>query len=50
LVGLSEVMFAVIIAWIMVGEAMTPIQAVGGAVVLLGLALARQGDRGARRG
>ncbi|WP_158167804.1 EamA family transporter [Mycolicibacterium smegmatis] len=49
LVGLSEVMFAVIIAWIMVGEAMTPIQAVGGAVVLLGLALARQGDRSERR-
>ncbi|AKS35646.1 EamA family transporter [Mycolicibacterium goodii] len=48
LVGLSEVMFAVIIAWIMVGEAMTPIQAVGGAVVLLGLALARQGDRSER--
>jgi drug/metabolite transporter (DMT)-like permease len=45
LVGLSEVMFAVLIAWIMVGEAMTGIQAVGGAVVLLGLALARQGDR-----
>lgn len=45
LVGLSEVMFAVLIAWVMVGEAITPIQAVGGAVVLLGLALARQGDR-----
>ncbi|HET6733677.1 MAG TPA: hypothetical protein VFH65_13540, partial [Mycobacterium sp.] len=26
-------------------EAMTPIQAIGGAVVLVGLALARQGDR-----
>lgn len=45
LVGLSEVMFAVLIAWVMVGEAVTGIQAVGGAVVLLGLALARQGDR-----
>ncbi|PJK22217.1 EamA family transporter [Mycolicibacterium goodii] len=45
LVGLSEVMFAVLIAWVMVGEAVTPIQAAGGAVVLLGLALARQGDR-----
>lgn len=46
LVGLSEVMFAVLAAWVLVGEAMTPIQAIGGAVVLVGLALARQGDRG----
>ena len=45
LVGLSEVMFAVLAAWVLVGEAMTPTQAIGGAVVLLGLALARQGDR-----
>jgi len=45
LVGLSEVMFAVLAAWLLVGEAITPIQAVGGAVVLVGLALARQGDR-----
>lgn len=45
LVGLSEVMFAVLIAWIMLGEAITPMQAVGGLVVLAGLALARQGDR-----
>lgn len=45
LVGLSEVLFAVLTAWLLVGEAVTPIQAVGGAVVLLGLALARQGDR-----
>lgn len=45
LVGLSEVMFAVLTAWVMLGEAITPVQAVGGAVVLLGLALARQGDR-----
>lgn len=45
LVGLSEVMFAVLAAWVLVGEAITPIQATGGAVVLVGLALARQGDR-----
>ncbi|MGV9802354.1 EamA family transporter [Mycobacterium sp. NPDC003449] len=45
LVGLSEVMFAVLAAWIMLGEALTPVQVVGGAVVLVGLALARQGDR-----
>ena len=45
LVGLSEVMFAVLAAWILLGEAITATQAVGGAIVLAGLALARQGDR-----
>src|SRR4029077_2458981 len=30
LVGLSEVMFAVLAAWLLLGEAVTPIQAVGG--------------------
>lgn len=44
LVGLSEVLFAVLAAWLMLGEAITFTQAVGGAVVLLGLALARQGE------
>jgi len=45
LIGLSEVMFAVLAAWVLLGETMTTIQAVGGAIVLVGLALARQGDR-----
>ncbi|CDP84929.1 MULTISPECIES: EamA family transporter [Mycolicibacterium] len=45
LVGLSEVLFAVLIAWVMLGEAMSVSQAIGGAVVLVGLAVARQGDR-----
>jgi drug/metabolite transporter (DMT)-like permease len=45
LVGLSEVMFAVLAAWVLLGEGITPGQAIGGAVVLVGLALARQGDR-----
>jgi drug/metabolite transporter (DMT)-like permease len=45
LVGLSEVMFAVLAAWLLLGQAITVTQAVGGAVVLAGLALARQGDR-----
>lgn len=45
LVGLSEVLFAVLTAWALLGEAITVTQTVGGAVVLLGLALARQGDR-----
>lgn len=45
LVGLSEVMFAVLAAWALLGESLTVVQAVGGAVVLGGLVLARQGDR-----
>ncbi len=45
LVGLAEVLFAVLWAWLLVAEAMTPVQALGAAVVLAGLALARQGDR-----
>ncbi|BBY57501.1 membrane protein [Mycolicibacterium sarraceniae] len=47
LVGLGEVLFAVLAAWVLLGEAVTVTQAVGGVVVLLGLALARQGDRSA---
>jgi drug/metabolite transporter (DMT)-like permease len=45
LVGLSEVLFAVLFAWLLLGQAMTVTQVIGGAVVLVGLALARQGDR-----
>jgi drug/metabolite transporter (DMT)-like permease len=45
LVGLSEVMFAVLAAWLVLGESITLTQAFGGAIVLVGLALARQGDR-----
>ena len=45
LVGLGEVLFAVLSAWVLIGEAVTLTQAVGGVVVLLGLGLARQGDR-----
>jgi drug/metabolite transporter (DMT)-like permease len=48
LVGLAEVLCAVLWAWVLVGEAMTTSQAIGGAVVLAGLALARQGDNSAQ--
>ena len=44
LVGLSEVLFAVLAAWVLLGEAVSATQAIGGVVVLLGLALARHGD------
>ena len=46
LVGLSEVLFAVLAAWMLLGEGMAAGQVIGGAIVLVGLALARQGDRG----
>ena len=48
LMGLGEVLCAVVAAWVLLGEAITPAQAVGGAVVLLGLALA--GRRTCSRG
>ena len=40
LMGLGEVLCAVVAASVLLGEAITPAQAVGGALVLLGLALA----------
>lgn len=43
--GRSEVLCAVVAAWVLLGEAITPAQAMGGAVVLLGLALAGREDR-----
>jgi drug/metabolite transporter (DMT)-like permease len=42
--GLAEVLFAVLIAWLVLGERMTALQVIGGIVVLLGLALARRGE------
>lgn len=42
LVGLAEVLFAVLWAWLLIGEAMSTVQAIGGAVVLAGLTLARE--------
>lgn len=45
MVGLSEVLFAVLAAWVLLGEAVSAMQTGGGVVVLVGLALARQGDR-----
>jgi drug/metabolite transporter (DMT)-like permease len=44
LMGLAEVLFAVLIAWLLLDERMTALQVIGGIVVLLGLALARRGE------
>jgi drug/metabolite transporter (DMT)-like permease len=40
-VGLTEVMFAVLIAWLVLGELPTPIQLLGGALIIIGVALVR---------
>ena len=45
-VGLVEVMFAVLLSWILLGEAPTVIQAAGGALIVLGVVLVRSGDDG----
>jgi drug/metabolite transporter (DMT)-like permease len=46
LMGLGEVLCAVVAAWVLLDEAITPVQSVGVAVVLLGLALAGRDDTG----
>src|SRR5690606_24946315 len=40
-VGLSEVLFAVVIAWLLLGEAPTLVQAAGGVLVVAGVVLVR---------
>jgi drug/metabolite transporter (DMT)-like permease len=43
-VGLTEVLFAVLIAWLLLGQAPGALQLVGGLVVLAGITLVRAGD------
>jgi drug/metabolite transporter (DMT)-like permease len=40
-VGLTEVMFAVLIAWLVLGELPTVIQLLGGVLIVAGVALVR---------
>ena len=44
-VGLSEVLFAVLAAWLALGQEPGPVQLVGGIVVLAGIVLVRLGER-----
>ena len=44
-VGLTEVLFATLFAWALLGQRPGPLQAVGGTVVLIGITLVRAGDR-----
>jgi drug/metabolite transporter (DMT)-like permease len=43
-IGLTEVLFAVVFAWIVVDESLSTIQLVGGALVVLGIALVKLDD------
>jgi drug/metabolite transporter (DMT)-like permease len=43
-VGLAEVLFAVVFAWLFIGQAPTVLQAVGGVVVVADVALVRIGE------
>jgi drug/metabolite transporter (DMT)-like permease len=43
-VGLTEVIFAVLFAWLALGQAPTVLQLVGGAVIVTGVALVRLGE------
>ncbi len=44
-VGLTEVLFAVLFAWLALGQEPGAVQLVGGVVVLVGIVLVRAGDR-----
>jgi drug/metabolite transporter (DMT)-like permease len=44
-VGLSEVLFAVLFAWLLLGQRLGPVQLLGGVLVLAGIALVRLGER-----
>jgi drug/metabolite transporter (DMT)-like permease len=43
-VGLTEVVFAVLVAWLLLGELPTPIQLAGGVLIVAGIALVRVDD------
>lgn len=44
-VALAEVLFAVLLAWWLLGEVPTPLQVLGGCLVVLGIVLVRLGER-----
>lgn len=43
-VGLSEVLFAIVFAWLLVGQAMSPVQVLGGVAVLAGVVMVKLGE------
>jgi drug/metabolite transporter (DMT)-like permease len=44
-VGLTEVMFAVLVAWLLLGELPAPVQLLGGGLIVAGVALVRLGEQ-----
>ena len=44
-IGMTEVLFAILFAWLALGQLPTPIQFAGGAFILTGIALVRAGER-----
>jgi len=49
-VGLSEVLFAILFAWLLLGELPRPVQLVGGVLIVAGVVAVRAGELGGRRG
>lgn len=51
-VGLGEVIAAAVVSWLLLGEALTALQILGGALILVGVGLVHRGERDevARRG
>jgi drug/metabolite transporter (DMT)-like permease len=47
-VGLTEVLFAVLFAWLLLGELPTPVQLAGGVLILAGVGAVRVGELRAR--
>jgi drug/metabolite transporter (DMT)-like permease len=45
-IGMTEVLFAILFAWLALGQLPTPIQFAGGLFILAGIALVRAGERG----
>lgn len=43
-VGLSEVLFAIVLAWLLVGQAMSPVQVLGGVAILAGVVAVKLGE------
>ncbi len=44
-VGLTEVLFAVVFAWVLLGQSLGPLQLVGGAVIIGGVALVKYAEQ-----
>ncbi|HEX6365243.1 MAG TPA: DMT family transporter, partial [Agromyces sp.] len=48
--GLSEVIFAAVVAWALLGEAIGPVQALGGLLILAGIVLVKLERQAGRAG